>query len=119
MNCLKFAMFLLLSSPLFAAELFFEFGKTKLNETPTGFQSTVAGEGSPGRWQIVEDEVPSVIPSLSPNAPVPKKAVLAQLSRDITDEHYPILVYTNEVLGDFTFTTRLKCVGGVIEQMAG
>jgi hypothetical protein len=99
-----------------AAELSFDFTKS---EIPAGFHSTVSGEGKPGIWKIVEDEVPNEMSRLRPNSPAPKKNVLAQLSRDITDEHYPILVYTNEVFGDFTFSTRVKCVGGAIEQMAG
>lgn len=121
MNRLKLiaAVLSLAAGQVFAAELHFDFARERLNEAPAGFLSTVSGEGQPGRWQIVEDEVPSSIPSVTPNAPVPKTRVLAQLSRDITDEHYPILVYTNEVFGDFTFKTRLKCVGGAIEQMAG
>jgi hypothetical protein len=110
---------LLLGTPSFAADLFFDFNKENLHQTPAGFLSTVSGEGQPGRWQVVEDEVPSTFPSLTPSAPVARKPVLAQLSRDITDEHYPILVYTNDIFGDFTFATRLKCVGGAIEQMAG
>lgn len=114
---LCFALGSVISLP--AAEIHFDFSREKLHETPAGFQSTVAGEGKPGLWQIVEDEVPGSIPSVTANAPVPKKPVLAQLSRDITDEHYPILVYTNEVFGDFTFRTRLKCVAGAVEQMAG
>jgi hypothetical protein len=100
-----------------AAELSFDF--TRSAELLPGFHSTVSGEGKPGLWKIIEDEVPNEMSRLRPNAPAPKKNVLAQLSRDITDEHYPILVYTNEVFGDFTFKTRIKCVGGVIEQMAG
>lgn len=86
---------------------------------PAGFQSTVVGDGKPGLWQIIEDEVTSSIPSVTPNAPAQRRSVLAQLSRDLTDEHYPILVYTNDVYGDFKFTTRIKCVSGVVEQMAG
>lgn len=101
---------------LHAAELFFDFASSN---ALSGFHSTVTGEGQPGLWRIIEDEVPSSIPSITANAPVPKKSVLAQLSRDITDEHYPILVYTNETFGDFTFTTRIKCVAGAVEQMAG
>ena len=108
-------LFLALASTQ-AAELFFDFSKTNALQ---GFHSTVTGEGQPGLWKVIEDEVPSSIPSITANAPVPKKSVLAQLSRDITDEHYPILVYTNEVFGDFTFTSRLKCGAGVVEQMAG
>lgn len=107
---------LALATSVQAAELFFDFSKTN---TLGAFQSTVTGEGKPGLWRVIEDEVPSVIPSITANAPIPKKSVLAQLSRDPTDEHYPILVYTNETFGDFTFTTRLKCVAGAVEQMAG
>jgi hypothetical protein len=99
-----------------AAELFFDFASTN---GLAGFQSTVTGEGKPGTWRVIEDEVPGSIPNLNPNAPLPKKSVLAQLSRDPTDEHYPILVYTNETFGNFTFTIRLKCVAGAVEQMAG
>jgi len=106
-----------LGSSTFAAEIFFDFSKN--GELPQGFHSTVSGEGKPGLWRIIEDEVPSLIPPLKANSPLPKRPVLAQLSRDITDEHYPILVYTNEIFGDFTFKTRIKCVAGVIEQMAG
>jgi len=105
--------------PARAAEIFFDFTKDKLGEMPRGFQSAVSGEGPVGLWKIVEDEVPSTLPALTPNAPAAKKSVLAQLSRDITDERYPLLVYTNEVFGDFKFTTRLKCVAGAVEQMAG
>ena len=99
-----------------AADLFFDFASTN---GLAGFHSTVTGEGKPGTWRVIEDEVPGTIPNLNPNAPVPKKSVLAQLSRDPSDEHYPLLVYTNETFGDFTFTTRLKCVAGAVEQMAG
>src|SRR5688500_4989272 len=97
-----------------AAELFFDFSQTN---ALSGFHSTVTGEGKRGTWKVIEDEVPASIPSITADAPIPKKSVLAQLSRDPTDEHYPILVYTNETFGDFTFTTRLKCVAGSVEQM--
>ena len=106
----------LISAPSFAAEIFFDFSSSS---TLSGFKSTVTGEGKPGLWRVVDDEVPGTLPNLLPNAPVQKKSVLAQTSRDVTDEHYPLLVYTNETFGDFTFTTRLKCVSGIIEQMAG
>lgn len=122
MNRLSFsaiASLLACAASSLAADLHLDFSREKLNETPPGFRSTVSGEGKPGRWQIVEDEVPSSLPNLTAGATIPKKPVLAQLSRDITDEHYPILVYTNEIFGDFTFKTRLKCVGGAVEQMAG
>lgn len=102
-----------------AEELFFDFSKDRGNELPAGFVSTVSGEGKPGIWKIMDDEVQSALPAITPNAQAQQRSVLAQLSRDLTDEHYPLLVYTNEVFGDFKFTTRIKCVNGVVEQMAG
>jgi hypothetical protein len=99
-----------------AAELFFDFSSSN---ALSGFHSTVTGEGKPGIWRVVDDEVPGSFPAITPNAPISRKSVLAQVSRDVTDEHYPILVYTNDTIGDFSFTTRLKCVAGAVEQMAG
>jgi hypothetical protein len=116
MNRLAAILFFTLALSTEAADLYFDFGSSN---ALSGFHSTVTGEGKPGLWRVLEDEVPSSIPKVLPDAPTPKKSVLAQLSRDVTDEHYPILVYTNETFGDFTFTTRLKCVSGDIEQMAG
>ncbi|MDX1953233.1 MAG: family 16 glycoside hydrolase [Verrucomicrobiota bacterium] len=102
-----------------AAELTFDFSKTPENETPSGFISTVAGEGKPGEWRVIMDEVPSLLPSLTGSASISRKPVLAQLSRNPLDEHYPMLVYDNEVFGDFTLTTRFKTVSGVLDRMAG
>ena len=66
------------------------------------------------------DEVPPLLQPLNPEAPaVAKKAVLAQLAQDPTDEHFPLLIYEGETIGDFTLTTRFKTVKGVVEQMAG
>ena len=80
----------------------------------------VSGTGKPGDWKIVEDEIPAALTPLSPNAPkTGKRYVLAQLSQDSTDEHFPVLICEKETFGDFTLTTRFKCVSGSVEQMAG
>src|SRR4051812_11918271 len=101
------------------AELTFDFGSMKEGQVPEGFQSLVSGQGKPGDWRVVLEEVAPLL-SVSPKAPVlTKKAVLAQVARDGTDEHFPLLVYTNEIFGDFTLTTRFKLVEGKEEQMAG
>lgn len=106
--------------PLGAAERLFDFNEVKLNEAPPGFLSTVSGSGKPGDWKIILDEAPSALPPLSPKAPtVNQRPVLAQLARDRTDEHFPLLTWQEETLGDFTFSTRFKLVGGEEEQMAG
>ncbi|MHB8523039.1 MAG: family 16 glycoside hydrolase [Limisphaerales bacterium] len=103
-----------------AAELVFDFGQNQVDQTPAGFRSTVSGQGKPGTWKIVMDAVPPFLAPLTLNAAaVSQHAVLAQLARDPTDEHFPLLIYEKETFGDFTLTTRLKTVSGAVEEMAG
>jgi hypothetical protein len=103
-----------------AAELSFDFAQMTVGQSPTGFVSTVTAEGKPGDWKIIEDEVPSAFAPLSPNAPkTNKRRVLAQVSQDQTDEHFPLLIFGGETFGDFSLTTKFKCVSGEKEQMAG
>lgn len=110
----------LLAWQVSGAELAFEFAPARVGRAPEGFRSVLAGEGTPGDWQIVWDEVPSQLPPLSDKAPVvSRRPVLAQLSEDGTDERFPMLVYEPVVFGDFLFTTRFKLVRGRREQMAG
>jgi hypothetical protein len=109
-----------LALPAAAAERKFDFGDVRENQTPPGFRSAVTGQGKPGDWKIVMDDVPSLLPALTPGAPgVAKKPVLAQLAQDATDEHFPLLIYEGDTMGDFTLTTQFKTVKGVTEQMAG
>jgi len=103
-----------------AAERILDFGQFPIDETPRGFRSTISGQGKPGTWKVIEAEVPSALPPLTANAPVmTKRPVLAQLSRETTDEHFPLLVFEEEIFGDFTLSTRFKIVSGAVEQMAG
>jgi hypothetical protein len=103
-----------------AAELSLDFSQDKVNQPPKGFRSTLAGSGPPGEWKIVLDEVPSLLAPLSPRAPAPnKRPVLAQLSRDRTDERFPLLIYEDETFTDFNLTTQFKIVEGEAEQIAG
>jgi hypothetical protein len=109
-----------LALPAVAAERKFDFSDVRENQTPPGFRSAVTGQGKPGDWKVIMDEVPSLLPALTPGAPgVAKKPVLAQLAQDATDEHFPLLIYEGDTMGDFTLTTRFKTVKGVMEQMAG
>src|ERR1043165_6349228 len=114
-----FAVFCL-AVPAFAAERQFRFSGESPDKTPAGFRSVVAGEGKPGDWKIVDDEVPSAMRTLTTQAPlVSRRTVLGQLAKDPTDEHFPILMFDGDTYGDFTLTTRLKLVSGEVEQMAG
>lgn len=103
-----------------AAELSFDFSRATVNETPSNFVSKVTGQGQPGDWKVLEIDVPSQLEPLSPDAKsITRRRVLAQLSEDPTDEHFPILIYNGETFGDFTISTRFQCVRGQKEQMAG
>jgi hypothetical protein len=115
--CFAFVLFARLGA---AAELHFDFSGARLNEPPPGFRSTVSGEGRPGEWKIVEDaaSAQATLTNVNPSVTVRPQA-LAQLSRDTTDEHFPLLVFEGETFGDFTLTTRFKTVSGSVEQMAG
>ncbi|MEO7299218.1 MAG: family 16 glycoside hydrolase [Verrucomicrobiota bacterium] len=109
-----------LAGSTFAAEINFDFSQFPLGESPAGFASSLTGAGKSGDWKILADEVPLALEPLSPSAPkTAKHFVLAQLSKDPADERFPLLIYTNEIFGDFTLTTRFKCVSGAAEQMAG
>jgi hypothetical protein len=110
----------LLGLPAVAAERKFDFSEVRENQAPPGFRSVVTGQGKPGDWRVILDEVPSLMQPLTPGArSVAKKAVLAQLAQDPTDEHFPLLIYEGDIIDDFTLTTRFKTVKGVAEQMAG
>ena len=110
----------LFALPVAAAERHFDFSGARLNEPPPGFRSTVSGNGPPGEWKIVEDEAPAqaTLTNVNPSVTVRLQA-LAQLSRDTTDERFPLLIFEGETFGDFTLTTRFKTVSGSAEQMAG
>jgi hypothetical protein len=103
-----------------AAELFLDFAQFKVGEAPAGFRNAVGGQGQPGDWRILLDEAPLALPPISVNSPIAtKRPVLAQLARDPTDEHFPMLIYEGQTFSDFTLTTHFKLVEGEKEQMAG
>ena len=110
----------LLVLPAAAAERKFDFSAALEGKLPPGFRSTVTGEGKPGKWQVIMDEVPSLLPPMIPGGEsVARKPVLAQLAQDPIDEHFPLLIDEEDNVTDFTLTTRLKTVRGVMERMAG
>jgi hypothetical protein len=103
-----------------AAEQRFDFTEVTPGKLPPKFRSLAAGGGKPGDWQVLLDDVPPLLAPLTPQAPsVTRRAVLGQLSRDTTDERFPLLAYEGDTFSDFTLTTRFKIVSGQVEQMAG
>lgn len=102
------------------AEKTFDFSELSEGKTPPGFRSALTGKGSAGDWQIILDEEAPLMPLINPQAKaVTKHPVLAQLSHQRIDDHYPMLIYDDETFGDFKLTARFKLVDGTDEQMAG
>jgi 3-keto-disaccharide hydrolase len=111
---------MLVVAGLEAADLNLDWNASKLNAAPPDFTSTAGGDGKPGDWKIILDEAPPLSEPITPNPSARFQIpVLAQLSRDRTDEHFPMLIYDKETFGDFTASVRFKLVGGETEQMAG
>lgn len=109
-----------LAGQLQAAERRFDFDDMPTNRPPANCFSIVAGEGKPGIWSVIDDDLPLPLPPVSPGGPATmKKHVVAQVANDTTDEHFPILVLGKDIYGDFTLKTKFKIVDGLTEQMAG
>ncbi len=86
---------------------------------PEGFSPALTGGGDPPDWQVILAETPALLPPMNPEARTPMEPVLAQLSRDRTDERFPLLVYDEQRFDDFTLRVKMKMVDGEAEQMAG
>ena len=115
-----FCLGLMLAASVRGAEIRIDFSGSLAGSAPTNFHATLAGSGQPGTWKVIMDDVPPLLAPLTDRAPsVTKRAVLAQTSRDATDEHFPLFIYDGETFKDFKFTTRFKIVSGAVEQMAG
>src|ERR1035437_5180097 len=94
MRKILFSFCLALALPVIGAEIKFDFSSFPTDQTPAGFRSTVAGEGKPGDWKVILDEVSPLLAPLTTQSPVvTRRAVLAQLSREALDEHFPLLIY--------------------------
>lgn len=118
---LRLVMLLVCSALLFpaqAAELSWDFVQVKPGQMPPGFRSTVSGEGQPGTWEVIQEDVAAALPANAATSNT-RRAYLAQTSQDPTDEHFPLLIYEKERFADFTLTTRFRTVSGRVEQMAG
>ena len=98
----------------------FDFSGLLTGQSPSNTVSTVTGAGGPGRWEVVADDVETAFPTVTGQSPASaKRKVLAQTSRDATDERFPLLILGDEIYEDFTFSARVKLVEGKAERMAG
>jgi hypothetical protein len=104
-----------------AAQIEFDFSQDAAGQTPPGFLSVATGEGEPAQWKVASEKVPPILAPLEPNAPAnnTERAVLTVQSFDLAEDHFPVLLFTNEIFTDFTLTTRFKIGGGIVEPSAG
>jgi hypothetical protein len=83
------------------------FAETDVGQAPKDFESALTGTGSPGHWEVVSDETAD------------GGKALAQLSTDLTDYRFPLLIYMPTVPADIEATIRFKAVSGKVDQAAG
>ena len=118
-----FGLWLALAVSASGAEIKINWGDFAAGQLPTNFHNALAGTGGPGDWKIVTDESPSafmpLMPQITPTAPAVRRPVLAQLSQDPTDEHFPMFIYDGQTFKNFRLVMPFKIIGGVTEQMAG
>jgi len=118
-----FGLSLALAMSASGAQIKINFSDFAAGQSLTNFHNALAGAGQPGDWKIVTDESPStfapLMPQIAPTAPATRRPVLAQLSRDPADEHFPMLIYDGHTFKNFKLTAPFKIIGGVAEQMAG
>jgi Domain of Unknown Function (DUF1080) len=110
----------LLTLSAIAEERRFDFSETPEGALPTNFVAVLGGGGATPHWQIISADVPSEFSGFDTNVTVMTHAkVLAQSSDDMTDERFPICLFTGDTYRDFKFSTQFKIVSGISEQMAG
>jgi hypothetical protein len=118
-----FGLWLALAVSASGAEIRINFSEFAAGQSPTNFHNALAGAGQPGDWKIVTDESPSafapLMPGIAPMARTVRRPVLAQLSQDPTDEHFPMFIYDGQTFKNFKLTAPFKIVSGVAEKMAG
>jgi hypothetical protein len=103
------------ASVVLGAEKVFDFSTQLDGDRPANFTSAVAGEDEPGDWRV--KEVP--LGEVGASSVSTREVVVAQLARNPTDEHFPLLIYDEEVYRDFTLSAQIKLVEGEVERMGG
>lgn len=88
-------------------KLSLDFDNFESDKVPTGFRSTLAGEGQSVSWVVKEE----------PSAPSGTK-VLAQTSVDELGYRFPILLYDKFTAEDVEVSVQFKTISGKIDQVA-
>jgi Domain of Unknown Function (DUF1080) len=83
------------------------FENDTVGKPPKNFEFGLAGEGGPGRWEVVADK-----------SAAGGKA-LAQLSSNTAANRFLVAIYAPTVFADGEITTRCKPVSGRVDQACG
>ncbi|MBP0447853.1 hypothetical protein J8J14_24255 [Roseomonas sp. SSH11] len=85
-----------------------DFEDAVVGAPPTGFSSALTGGGGPVRWVVVED----------PSSPAGPR-VLAEISKDRTDNRFPLAILEGTTAMDVAVSVRFRPVSGTVDQAAG
>ncbi|MFC7738405.1 hypothetical protein ACFQX4_21915 [Roseomonas sp. GCM10028921] len=86
----------------------FDFEDAAVGGQPLGFSFALTGGGGPVRWAVLEDRS-------SPAGP----KVLAETSKDRTDDRFPLAIVEGTTARDVVVAVRFKPVSGAVDQAAG
>ena len=105
-RALSAAMRAVVTSSVAAAQTI-TFDNDTPGQPPKAFEFGLAGEGGPGRWQVVADKSAA------------GGKVLAQLSANTAANRFLVAIYTPTVFANGEITTRCKPVSGRVDQACG
>ena len=94
-------------APALAGAQGITFADAPVRGMPKEFEPMQTGPGTPGRWEVVED-----------NAAAGGRA-LEQVSQDPTDDRFPLLIHMPTVPADVEVRTRLRPISGKVDQAGG
>ena len=100
------AVALMLSSAVATAQTI-TFENDAPGKPPKDFEFGLAGEGGPGRWQVVADKTAA------------GGKALAQLSTNTAANRFLVAIYSPTVFANGEITTRCKPISGRVDQACG
>lgn len=101
-------LILAVQAPAESGERVWNFDRDTPGEAPAGFTFLLTGQGTSGKWVVMND------PS-APSAP----NVLAQTSADKTDYRFPLAIAVGTAYKDLILSVKFKTISGTVDQGAG
>jgi hypothetical protein len=101
------ALAVLMLSSVSAVAQTITFDSDKPGQVPKDFDLGLAGEGGPGRWQIISDKTAG------------NGRALAQLSTNTAANRFLVAIYNPTVFANGEITTRCKPISGRVDQACG